>query len=347
MHTLAERRPRVSVIIPAHNAGQSLGACVRSVFAQTHPSWELIVVDDGSTDDTGTVARAYSPESVRYVLQENQGAGAARTHGMRLARGDLVAFLDADDLWTSTFLERTVAFLDSHADAIAVSTGFVVRSISGSEEIRPACIRSDGATGDPVVIEDFFEFWATYDHIHTSSVVMRRSAIENAGYMRSDLRIGQDLEYFGYMATFGKWGIIPAPLGINNSRLASAYVGWMTKYKGRRRLCPSVEAWQARILPRLNKSELEAFERVRGRVAAGYAHHMILGGNASQALRVVRDYGTAMPRTWLTQLLRLAAKLGPAPWSLVCLFLKVREGIKSVAYFLIVRVWRADPNAML
>lgn len=96
--TLADRCI-ISIIIPCYNHAHYLPFAVQSVLAQTCAQWEAIVVDDGSTDDTRTVAARFSDPRVRYHYQENQGLSAARNAGIRIARGDYLAFLDADDEW--------------------------------------------------------------------------------------------------------------------------------------------------------------------------------------------------------------------------------------------------------
>lgn len=330
--------PRVSVIIPAYNVGHCLRACIESVLDQTYQSWAAIVIDDGSDDNTRSVAEDYLSDQIGYVWQSNEGQGAARNVGMNCARGELITFLDADDRWRNEFLERTVTFLDAHPEAVAVSTGFVVRSADGREVLGPATISVDGAARDGYVLDSFFDFWADHDHVRTGTVLIRRSVIEGAGDQRADLRISQDLEYWGYLATFGRWGFIPEPLWIGTSREAASVGGWLRKYQQRRRLCPSVEAWEARILPRLTKPEVAAFEVVRGRVAAGYAHHMILGGDPERAFQVVRNYGVAMPRTVMVNLLKFAARFGAMPWHLACAVVRMRERLKALSIYLSARV---------
>jgi glycosyltransferase involved in cell wall biosynthesis len=94
----------VSAIVPTHNHGRFLGEAVRSALAQTRPPLEVIVVDDGSTDDTGEAVAALAG-LIRYVRQENRGVSSARNRGAGLALGTLLAFLDADDLWMPEKLE--------------------------------------------------------------------------------------------------------------------------------------------------------------------------------------------------------------------------------------------------
>ncbi len=319
------------MIIPAWNSGHCLAETLDSVLAQTFTSWEAIVVDDGSEDDTGAVATRYQSDRIRYLRQDNQGQGAARNRGLAEAHGEFIAFLDADDSWMPAFLDRTVAFLDEHPGAVAVSTAYSVQLPSAGEVLRPECMSRSGKPAGAVVLENFFEFWAAQDHVRTGTVLIRKSVIDEAGPQRADLRISQDLEYWGYIATFGPWGFIPESLWMGGSHVMAARSGnWLGKYRQRRRLCPSVEAWQERILPRIRESERRDFERVRGRVAAGLAHHTILGGNLEQALMIVQRYGSSMPRNVVVRILRVAASIGALPWRAACWLLRTREQAKAM-----------------
>jgi glycosyltransferase involved in cell wall biosynthesis len=109
----------VSVIIPVFNGERYLSAAIESVLAQTHPPFEIIVVDDGSKDSSGKIARGFG-QPVRCHAQVNQGLAAARNQGVRLAAGDFLAFLDADDLWLPDKLTQQVALLTALASLEAV-----------------------------------------------------------------------------------------------------------------------------------------------------------------------------------------------------------------------------------
>ena len=113
-----DTRPKVSVVVPAFNAGRFLPETLKSVLRQTYPHWECLVVDDGSTDDTAAVARAAceSDPRFRYHFQRNRFCAGARNAGLGLATGEYVQFLDADDLILEEKLEAQVAILETHPE---------------------------------------------------------------------------------------------------------------------------------------------------------------------------------------------------------------------------------------
>jgi GT2 family glycosyltransferase len=108
----------VSVIVPTYNYGHFVERAIASVEAQDYPAIEIIVIDDGSTDDTA--ARLAARAGILYVRQDNQGLSAARNHGLRLAHGEFLQFLDADDLLSTDAIRHRVAFLRAHPKASAV-----------------------------------------------------------------------------------------------------------------------------------------------------------------------------------------------------------------------------------
>jgi len=322
---------KVSVIIPAYNAENSLRVCIDSALGQTLKPCQVLVINDGSTDTTGEIARGYG-DKITYIEQENQGQGAARNKGLRCARGKYVAFLDADDYWLKDFLDTCVAFLEKHKEVIAVSTGIRIKLFDGSEHILPPCVHGRERINEPIVVDNFFTFWAEQDHVRTGSNLIRKTVIDEAGEQRADLRVSQDLEYWGYIATFGKWGFIPEPLWVGNSRATSAASGWLNKYRLRRSLCPTVESWERRIVPRLGDDEISSFEIIRGRVAAVYAHNKILARDYNEAFNIVQKYGASMPHNRLTSLMHMGAHFGKVGWSFVCLIVRLKELIKAWSF---------------
>lgn len=112
----------VSVITPSYNCARFIGATIESVRAQTYPNWELIIVDDCSTDHSREVIEQYTGKDSRirlFVLERNSGAAMARTKAMQLAQGRYMAFLDSDDLWLPDKLERQLEFMNNHHHAFS------------------------------------------------------------------------------------------------------------------------------------------------------------------------------------------------------------------------------------
>lgn len=115
--------PRVSVVIPAYNCDRYVGQAVESVLNQTYSSFEIIVIDDGSQDNTREALQPYS-QHIRYVYQTNQGVSVARNHGIQLASGEFIAFLDADDLFTPDKLETQLTLFEAQPELGIVHSGW-------------------------------------------------------------------------------------------------------------------------------------------------------------------------------------------------------------------------------
>ncbi|WP_018077010.1 glycosyltransferase family 2 protein [Thiobacillus denitrificans] len=116
--------PTVSIVMPCHNAAAHLPVSVGSVLAQTCADWELIAVDDGSTDATPAWLKAQTDRRIRMLSQPNRGVSAARNAGLAVAQGRHVAFLDADDTWSPQFLEHMLTALESRSDAVLAYCGW-------------------------------------------------------------------------------------------------------------------------------------------------------------------------------------------------------------------------------
>ena len=117
--------PLVTAIIPVHNGEWFVADAIRSVLAQTYPKVECLVVDDGSKDGSAEVAKTFAP-AARYVVKDNGGVASARNHGVSRARGEFVAFLDADDAWVPTKIEKQMDVFRAHPDAGLVYSGLTL-----------------------------------------------------------------------------------------------------------------------------------------------------------------------------------------------------------------------------
>ncbi|HJT77353.1 MAG TPA: glycosyltransferase [Gemmataceae bacterium] len=189
--------PLVSVVTPTYNYAAFLGDAVRSALAQTYADVEVLVVDDGSTDDTEAVVAALG-ERVRFFRQDRAGPSAARNRAILQARGAYVAFLDADDRWLPAKLARQVALMESDPRLVLSYTDFC-----RGEADRPRLADYDHrATGDvfyPLLRQNF---------IHTSTVLLRRDALARAGLFDPSLRGSEDLELWLRLARVGAVGCV-------------------------------------------------------------------------------------------------------------------------------------------
>lgn len=165
----------ISVVIPSYNSAECLSGAIESVLSQTRPADEIIVVDDGSGDNTGDVCRGFG-DRIRYIRQENGGASTARNTGMAAARGDWLAFLDADDLWDSQKLELQMAALARHPEADFALTAALVWS--PAEQTYHPC-GYDGLP-DPDVLRRELLIRNVFTGL-CSSILVRRSALEDVG----------------------------------------------------------------------------------------------------------------------------------------------------------------------
>ena len=115
-----KQMPLVSVMMPVFNAEEYIGQAIESVISQTYPYWELIIVDDGSTDGTSKIVERYVDRRIKVISQINSGEATARNTALEAVQGEYLAFLDADDMWLPEHLEQTVSYLVNHPDADAV-----------------------------------------------------------------------------------------------------------------------------------------------------------------------------------------------------------------------------------
>ncbi len=189
--------PLVSVVIPAHNAVGTIGRALRSVAAQDYPAVEVIVVDDGSWDETLFAAVEASPD-VRWIRQPNAGVSAARNTGIREARGEYIAFLDADDEWTDpgkTALQAEILQRDPEV-GLVFSRMEDVDTDGRTRGVKPA-----GPIG-----RDFRGLLEEGGHLPTSTVMVRRRCFETAGLFDERLRVYEDFDMWIRIAK--DWGII-------------------------------------------------------------------------------------------------------------------------------------------
>jgi len=197
------RRHTISAVIPTYNSAAFIADAVGSIRAQTRPVDEIIVVDDGSRDDTAMVVQRLGG-GLHYLSQANAGPSAARNRGIEAARGDLIAFLDADDQWTRTKIEQQLAVMEQNP-AIALVAGDMAE-IDLQDNITATSILSKHSLLDNFKdlasrpIPNALALLLKVNFIPTGTVLAMRAALEEAGGFTTDIRYGEDLELWAKVA---------------------------------------------------------------------------------------------------------------------------------------------------
>lgn len=191
----------ISVIIPTFNRSELLFQALRSVFLQTYQNIEVIVVDDGSTDDTKNVVSIFP--KVKYIFQENQNISAARNKGIDLALGKYIAFLDSDDLWAPTHLEKSLDLMDRDKNVGLVGGAHAYFNPNGTIiKTNVECPCPHGHL--------FKDMFLKNTPFQTSTAVLRKSLIDKYGNFKTEIGcfkggcIGEDYEFFCRIAKHTK-----------------------------------------------------------------------------------------------------------------------------------------------
>ena len=248
--------PEVSVVIPAFNRAWCLGEAVDSVLAQDFSAFELIVVDDGSTDATPALLAGYGP-AVRVLRQENRGVSAARNAGIAAARGGLIAFLDSDDLWLPGKLAAQVAFFRENPQALICQTEELwVRS---GRRVNPG--RRHRKRGG-MICEPSLELCL----VSPSAVMMRRELFERVGLFDEALPACEDYDLWLRVARRTPIYLIKTPLIVKRG----GHPDQLSRAPGldRHRIAAILKLLEAGVL---TAGQREAAVRVLGAKCAVYA----------------------------------------------------------------------------
>lgn len=241
MSSPARESVLVSVAIPAHNAAATLGETLRSVLAQTHPALDVVVVDDGSTDDTAEIAASFG-ERVRLIRQPNCGISVARNMSLQACRGAFIALLDADDVCEPERIAVQLEYLLTSPDLLLCSSDFSGFDDSGTlaesycGHYYSRCSAAQGgpqaryprrgeldisgclaaAPSQPLRVTTLYG--SVYDElalgnfIHPPTVMLRRQTLEQVGMFDPQFRIGCEWDWLVRVARVGPVGYIDRPL---------------------------------------------------------------------------------------------------------------------------------------
>jgi len=201
-------RGLVSVIIPTYNRGALIRETIQSVVNQTYKSIEVLVIDDGSTDNTREIVEYINDSRIKYCWFENSGLPAvARNRGLRIARGEYIAFQDSDDLWVLDKLQKQIDYLEKHRDIFLLYSQHYIQKDGELIGVSPLTLKAGYI---------FHELYCSYNFIPIITVVMRNRGLANQYFNDEDkrLRAIEDYDLWLTIARSEKIGYIKEPLAI-------------------------------------------------------------------------------------------------------------------------------------
>jgi glycosyltransferase involved in cell wall biosynthesis len=193
--------------MPAYNQAQTVGAAIESVLAQTFADWELIVVDDGSTDETAEVVGRYADNRIHYCYQANQERSRARNNGIARSRGGIVAFLDADDFWLPEYLAKQTASFRQHPEA-GLSRTWTYDTDAAGVVVR---LGGNGAS-EARTPEAFLAAMLVANRMSSIATAVRAACLAEVGGFNPDLRQGEDWELWVRILRRYPAAHVPEPL---------------------------------------------------------------------------------------------------------------------------------------
>lgn len=298
---------KFSVVIPLYNKEKSVGRAIESVLAQTHTDFELIVVDDGSTDGGAAVAETYKDERLRVIRQSNAGVSAARNAGIAAAAGEFVAFLDADDVWLPGYLALMRELISRfpaagvYASAYeSIGAGGVSACYAGGTEFENERY---------ALIGDYFAASIHRCLLTASSVVVRKKVFSEAGGFNTALSRGEDRDMWRRAALL-------YPVAFANEIGARIYLDAENRACSRQaKLTESTAFFAEEVLARAKAEGTvnPSYEEYMIKVIIIKAQFLVADGRCAEARRLLRKYRytkrnrKALVRTYLLS-------FAPASW---------------------------------
>ncbi len=295
--------PKVSVIIPTYNRAEYLPDAIESVLAQTFNDCEIIVVDDGSIDDTQATLQPWiTAGKIRYDSQTNQGVSAARNRGIQLAAGEYLAFLDSDDVFVAEKLAKQVAILDADAGVGLVHNNF--RRVDMAENLLA---ERDTSKLDGYIYPEMLLDWSVL--IPPSCVMLRAATLAETGGFDEAMRWGEDIDLWRRVARHYRFAAIPETLTTMRVHAENT-----SGAKADPRAIDDFERYLQKALDD-DPALLPNFRRRAWAKLYSNAGHNILAAGAPEQMSAARAYSLKAirqnPAQWSAYLGWLASWIGP------------------------------------
>lgn len=203
----------ISVVIPLYNKEKSIASTLRTVLNQTFSDYEIVIVNDGSTDGSVEEIEKVQDDRIRLVHQPNAGVSAARNRGIEEAKGDLIAFLDADDEWKPEYLATQYHLFQKYPECSVFACNYEFRDVSG--KVTPTLIHKLPFVGEDGILSNYFEV-ASCSHppLWTSAVMVKKQAMQAIGGFPLGIKSGEDLLTWARLAVNGMIAYSKRPLAV-------------------------------------------------------------------------------------------------------------------------------------
>lgn len=183
---------RISIVIPLYNKQDTILSTIDSVLRQTHQDFEIVVVDDGSSDNSLKLIKGIEDARIRVVTQSNAGVSAARNRGIKESQGEFIAFLDADDEWDTNYLETQVNLLKDYPGCNVAATNYRFKDDLG--RISLTILNKIPFEGERGVLSNYFEVCScSHVPVWTSAVIVKKQCLEEIGGFPLGIKSGEDL----------------------------------------------------------------------------------------------------------------------------------------------------------
>jgi glycosyltransferase involved in cell wall biosynthesis len=307
-------QPLVSVIVPAYNCAGYIVQTLNSLFAQTYSSLEIVVINDGSTDNTLQILKPFSDaQRIKLLDQRNQGVAAARNAGLQIAQGELIAFIDSDDFWFPQKIAMQVAYLQAHAEVGAVYSAWKEWH-ADAEGVFPEPLSLAPSSVD-MSLDTAYSGWV-YNQllldciIHTSSILVRHRVLDTVGGFNAALKIGEDYDLWLRLSRVTKIDKLATPLSLYKIHPQS-----LTKKKpltvcAQAVVIESAIAKWGYVGPDGTQSSKIVLDEMLANIYFGFAYQHFKYGNRLFAVRYVLQQMLCKPAFFRKMLGLIGEKLG-------------------------------------
>ena len=276
----------VSVIIPAYNAANHIARAIDSVLSQSHKPDEIIIIDDGSTDDTQSIVQKYLP-NVTYIYQANAGVSAARNTGIETANSEWIAFLDSDDEWSTDILKLQIELLKQHPHLVWTTANYTV-CLCDEQRKRPIIepLQAANILNGKTFHEDFFSAFKRKAAGWTGTMLIKKSVLIDNNSFNPTLKTAEDIDlWFRIAMDHPQIGYIPQSLATYHISTPHSIT------KSIRTIEAQSQVLKANLKLAAEKNKLTAIEPCVARIVSIWIRGLLFQNQPQQIKNLMMDFG--------------------------------------------------------